>query len=160
MKIADVPPWRAYVCIAFLTENIEGALRGIECASRDEGTVLHRLAKTLLVDWHLDRDVWEVLVNFWVWIRLYCGIVHRIFVVLGNWTENETNVANELKAEELSCKVCYENEEGTRGRTIETQNIMGRVAQRANLVGLRSRANSSRRTDTPDRAKSNLFVSL
>ena len=118
MKIADVPPWRAYVCIAFLTENTEGALRRVGSASRDEGMVLHRLDETLLVDWHLDRDVWEILVNFWVWVWLYCGIVHRVFVVLGNWTEDEANVAYELEGKELCCKICYEYEEGE-GRTYD-----------------------------------------
>ena len=28
MKIDEEPPWRAYVCIAFLSEYTDGALRG------------------------------------------------------------------------------------------------------------------------------------
>lgn len=48
-----------------------------------------------------------------------------------------------------------------RRRTIETQKMMGRVAQRANLVGFLSRAYSSRRTETPENEKTgNIFVSV
>jgi hypothetical protein len=102
MKIADVPPWRAYVCIAFLTEKTDGVLRAIESASReaDEG-LLHRLDKTFLVNWHLDRDMRKVLVDFWVRFWFYCGIVHGVLMVLGDRSKDEANIAYQLKAEEL-----------------------------------------------------------
>jgi hypothetical protein len=48
MKIVDVPPWRAYVCIAFFKDRIEGALiSGILCSALKVPTNEKLLTKQL-----------------------------------------------------------------------------------------------------------------
>ena len=62
--MADVPPWHAYIYIAFLNESTEGALRrrgrGAYDGKQYDG---RRLGERLLVHWHLDGDVRQVRVH-------------------------------------------------------------------------------------------------
>lgn len=60
MKIVDVPPCRAYVCIAFFKERMEGALRCTisECDQiREDMENTQNSVQTLLIDWHLNRNM-------------------------------------------------------------------------------------------------------
>ena len=68
-KIVDVPPCRAYVCIAFLRLSIDGALRVDQLVFRL--TPLYRYlqdsVQAFLVDRHLNSDVGQEVVDSLVW---------------------------------------------------------------------------------------------
>ena len=74
--------------MAFLTEKTDGALsRGLGNKVWEEKENMHCLFQAFLVNWHLDGDMRKVMIDFGIRVGFDCRVVHRVFVILGYWTE-------------------------------------------------------------------------
>lgn len=103
MKIVDVPPCRAYVCIAFLMDSIDGALPQLSVnRARREDPSSHSQDsfQGFLVNRHLDRDVGKVVVHNLVWTWFNGGIVLGILVVMRDGTDSHGYVLDDLNGKE------------------------------------------------------------
>jgi hypothetical protein len=84
MKILLVPPCLAYVCIAFFKLRILGArtYTRLSAMNKQENRPKPKphLLQTLLIHRHLDRDMWETLVDDLVRPRLERGVVLAVGV--------------------------------------------------------------------------------
>lgn len=86
----EVPPWRAYVCMAFLMERTEGLLLCVRFSminTQGHRIRLHGFLKTLLVHRELYGDMRQAAVYVPVRSWLDSGIVLRVLVVLSDGAE-------------------------------------------------------------------------
>ena len=93
----DVPPWRAYVCIAFLMEVTDGALERerenqIWRMWHTSGDV-HGLCQAFLEHREFDGDVRQGIIHLPVRLGTNGRVIFRVFVVLGYRSDAEDDLS-------------------------------------------------------------------